>query len=246
RPAAGKGRGGHGPCHLLPAQGPARFFLRHLPQRFRQAHSVAGTAVSRRSEGSQRDRRSVAGLSRLDHASDDHAAPPLRLLLADADAGAGDRLGRQRGADRLSLQERRGWRDRGAGIEARSLIRNVAILLIAGTIGASAQQKPVVDTVKIDTAIAAACPTAPADWKARFDQDETMKACSLHENSPPKAVAETIATREKARIEYPADGKILGDLACREEPAPSGYGLRFTDYPARQVNGGNCYACHQL
>ena len=23
-------------------------------------------------------------------------------------------------------------------------------------------------------------------------------------------------------------------------------GLRFTDYPARQANGGNCYACHQL
>jgi len=127
-----------------------------------------------------------------------------------------------------------------------SLIRNVAILLIAGTIGASAQQKPVVDTVKIDTAIAAAFPTAPADWKARFDQDETMKACSLHENSPPKAVAETIATREKARIEYPADGKLLGDWASGEKLAQSGYGLRFTDYPARQVNGGNCYACHQL
>ena len=127
-----------------------------------------------------------------------------------------------------------------------SLIRNVAILLIAGTIGASAQQKPVVDTVKIDTAIAAAFPTAPADWKARFDQDETMKACSLHENSPPKAVAETIATREKARIEYPADGKLLGDWASGEKIAQSGYGLRFTDYPARQANGGNCYACHQL
>ncbi len=127
-----------------------------------------------------------------------------------------------------------------------SLIRNVAILLVAGTVGASAQQKPAVDTARIDAAIAAAFPTAPADWKARFDQDETMKACSLHENSPPKAVAETIATREKARIEYPADGKLLGDWASGEKLAQSGYGLRFTDYPARQVNGGNCYACHQL
>jgi len=127
-----------------------------------------------------------------------------------------------------------------------SLIRNIAMLLIAGTVGASAQQKPALDTAKIDAAIAAAFPTAPADWKARFDQDETMKACSLHENSPPKAVAETIATREKARIEYPADGKLLGDWASGEKLAQSGYGLRFTDYPARQVNGGNCYACHQL
>jgi hypothetical protein len=41
-----------------------------------------------------------------------------------------------------------------------SLIRNIAILLIAGTVGASAQQKPAVDTGKIDAAIAAAFPTA--------------------------------------------------------------------------------------
>jgi sulfur-oxidizing protein SoxX len=127
-----------------------------------------------------------------------------------------------------------------------SILRNIAVLLIAGTVGASAQQKPAVDAAKSDAAIAAAFPTAPADWKARFDQDETMKACSLHENSPPKPVAETIATREKARIEYPADGKLLGDWASGEKLAQSGYGLRFTDYPARQANGGNCYACHQL
>jgi sulfur-oxidizing protein SoxA len=108
RPAAGKGRGGHGPCHLLPAPGPARFFLRHLPQRFRQAHSVAGAAVSRRSEGSQRDRRSVAGLPRLDHASDDHAAPALRLLLADADAEL--EIGSDVSVALIAYcEERRGW-----------------------------------------------------------------------------------------------------------------------------------------
>ena len=127
-----------------------------------------------------------------------------------------------------------------------SIMRNIAVLLIAGTVGASAQQKPAVDTAKIDAAIVAAFPTAPADWKPRFEQDETMKACSLHENAPPKPVADAIATREKARIEYPADGKLLGDWTSGEKLAQSGYGLRFTDYPARQVTGGNCYACHQL
>jgi sulfur-oxidizing protein SoxX len=132
-----------------------------------------------------------------------------------------------------------------------SIIRNAVVLLIASSVCASAQQKPAIDTTKIDTtkidaAIVAAFPTAPADWKQRFDQDETTKACSLHENAPPKSVADTIATREKARIEYPADGKFLGDLASGEKLAQSGYGLRFTDYPARQVTGGNCYACHQL
>ena len=120
------------------------------------------------------------------------------------------------------------------------------IVLAASACGASAQQKPAIDTAKIDAAIVAAFPTAPADWKPRFDQDETMKQCSAHKNLPPKAVADAIMAREKGRIEYPADGKLSGDWKAGEKLAQSGYGLRFTDYPARQTNGGNCYACHQL
>jgi sulfur-oxidizing protein SoxX len=119
-----------------------------------------------------------------------------------------------------------------------------AAILIAATTSASAQQKA--DTAKVDADVVAAFPTAPADWKPRFDQDDTMKECSLNENSPPKAVADAIAKREKAKIEYPADGKLLGDWKAGEKLAQSGYGLRFTDYPPRGVNGGNCYACHQL
>ena len=46
RPAAGEGRGRRRARHLLPPPGPARFRLRHLPQRFRQAHPAAGPAVS--------------------------------------------------------------------------------------------------------------------------------------------------------------------------------------------------------
>jgi sulfur-oxidizing protein SoxX len=134
-------------------------------------------------------------------------------------------------------------------------MKNIAIaaaaILIATTAGSSAQQKPAndtakVDSAKIDAAIAAAFPTAPADWKPRFVQDETMKECSLHENLPPKAVADAIQQREKAKIEYPADGQLMGDWKAGERLAQSGYGLRFTDYPARNPNGGNCYACHQL
>ena len=111
---------------------------------------------------------------------------------------------------------------------------------------AHAQQAPAVDSAKVDAAIAAAFPTAPADWRSRFDQDETMKQCSLNRNLPPKPVADEIQKREKARIQYPADGKFLGDWKSGEKIAQSGYGFRFTDYPARQPNGGNCYACHQL
>jgi sulfur-oxidizing protein SoxX len=128
----------------------------------------------------------------------------------------------------------------------RSATAAIAAILIAAATAAPAQQKAKVDTAKINADIVAAFPTAPADWKPRLDQDETMKACSLNENSPPKAVADAIAKREKAKIEYPADGKLLGDWKPGERLAQSGYGLRFTDYPPRDVNGGNCYACHQL
>jgi sulfur-oxidizing protein SoxX len=59
-------------------------------------------------------------------------------------------------------------------------------------------------------------------------------------------MAEAIKKREAATIAYPADGNLMGDWKKGEALAQSGYGLRFTDYPPRRVNGGNCYACHQL
>ena len=111
---------------------------------------------------------------------------------------------------------------------------------------ASAQDKPKVDPAKVDAAIAAAFQSAPPEWRARLDEDETMKQCSLYRNLPPKNVAEGIQKRERAQIKYPADGKFLGDWKSGEKIAQSGYGLRFTDYPPRQANGGNCYSCHQL
>ena len=59
-------------------------------------------------------------------------------------------------------------------------------------------------------------------------------------------MAAAIVAREKAAIVYPPDGKLMGDWKNGEKLAQSGYGGRFTDYPPRQANGGNCYACHQL
>jgi sulfur-oxidizing protein SoxX len=120
-------------------------------------------------------------------------------------------------------------------------------IAIAAMSAALAQQKPGVDPAKVDAAVKAAFPTAPADWQPRLLPDETMRQCAAHGNLPPKAIGEAIQAREKARIEYPADGKLIGDWKKGERVAQSGFGLRFTDYPPRnRVNGGNCYACHQL
>jgi sulfur-oxidizing protein SoxX len=89
-------------------------------------------------------------------------------------------------------------------------------------------------------------PTAPADWQSRLVPDETMRACSAHHNNPPRPVADAIQQREKVAIAYAADGKLMGEWQKGERIAQSGYGLRFTDYPPRGPNGGNCYACHQM
>jgi len=111
---------------------------------------------------------------------------------------------------------------------------------------AIAQQAPAVDPARADTTIKSAFPTAPADWQSRLVPDETLRLCSAHRNRPPRPVAEAIQQREKATIVYPPDGKLMGDWQKGESIAQSGYGLRFTDYPARNPNGGNCYACHQM
>jgi sulfur-oxidizing protein SoxX len=117
---------------------------------------------------------------------------------------------------------------------------------VAATIAASASaQQVAVEPARIEAAVKGGWPAAPAEWQARLVPDETMKQCSAHDNSPPQALAAAIQDREKATIEYPA-GEISGDWKRGERLAQSGYGLRFTDYPPRNPNGGNCYACHQL
>ena len=110
---------------------------------------------------------------------------------------------------------------------------------------ASAQEKVTVDPARIEAAVKGGWPAAPADWQTRLVPDETMKQCSTHDNNPPQAVGAAIQERERTTIQYPA-GEISGDWKKGERLAQSGYGLRFTDYPPRNPNGGNCYACHQL
>jgi len=119
-----------------------------------------------------------------------------------------------------------------------------AALLVSTTV--LAEQKTPVPAGKADAAIKAAFPGAPEQFIPRLSQDETMKQCSATHNNPSKTVADEIQKREKASIEYPADGKFIGDWKKGEALAQSGYGLRFTDYPANRANGGNCYACHQI
>jgi sulfur-oxidizing protein SoxX len=124
----------------------------------------------------------------------------------------------------------------------------LAIIAAAAAFAGSAAlaQQPTVAPGVADAAIKAAFPGAPEQFVPRLSQDETMKQCSASRNAPPKAVADAIQKREQATIEYPADGKFVGDWKKGEALAQSGYGLRFSDYPPARASGGNCYACHQI
>lgn len=122
-------------------------------------------------------------------------------------------------------------------------ILTLAAILVAAPITAQGQTA---SSELVDKYIAASWRSAAPDWLKRTEQDETMKLCSQYRNNPPKPVFDVILAREKAAIQYPADGKLLGDWKKGATSAYDGYGLRFTDRDTTRLNGANCYACHQL
>ena len=83
---------------------------------------------------------------------------------------------------------------------------------------ALAQQKPAVDPVKVDAAIKAAFPSAPADWAPRLMPDETMKQCSAHGNLPPQSGGRRnpgSARRRPSNIRPTASSSATGRRASR-------------------------------
>ncbi|WP_029010300.1 sulfur oxidation c-type cytochrome SoxX [Azospirillum halopraeferens] len=82
----------------------------------------------------------------------------------------------------------------------------------------------------------------------RLNQDETQVFCSDPETvyAPESAARrEEIEKVNLASVKWPADGVWLGDWKEGEKIAQSGRGNTWTDKP-EQVNGGNCYNCHQI
>jgi sulfur-oxidizing protein SoxX len=81
-----------------------------------------------------------------------------------------------------------------------------------------------------------------------LNTDETNRLCSEADVAGKpldEATAKRVEEMNLKTIQWPADGKFLGDWKKGEAIAQSGRGLTFTD-SASTVNGGNCYNCHQL
>lgn len=85
----------------------------------------------------------------------------------------------------------------------------------------------------------------PATVERMLNQDEVQKLCSEYPMERPKEVASHIEASQLKTVKYPADGKYLGDWQAGEKIAQNGRGLQSSD-PVGGVNGGNCYACHQI
>ena len=84
--------------------------------------------------------------------------------------------------------------------------------------------------------------------KERVNQDETNLACTAADVAG-KDVDPVVRARLEAAnmktIQFPADGKFLGDWKLGEREAQSGRGMTYSD-TAGSPNGGNCYNCHQI
>jgi len=83
---------------------------------------------------------------------------------------------------------------------------------------------------------------------ARLQQDATQAFCSDPETANSPALAkkrEEIETMNLTTVQWPSDGKWLGDWKEGEKIAQSGRGLTWSDKPG-VPNGGNCYNCHQI
>lgn len=79
----------------------------------------------------------------------------------------------------------------------------------------------------------------------RLNEDALQLVCNRSHNNPPKGIAETLQHDQLATIQYPADGKFLGDWQAGEKIAQNGAGMTWKDGGGKP-NGGSCYNCHQI
>jgi sulfur-oxidizing protein SoxX len=82
----------------------------------------------------------------------------------------------------------------------------------------------------------------------RLQQDDANRLCSAADVAGTPLDEGAIKSLEAANlktVQAPKDGRYLGDWKSGERIAQNGRGLTWTDKEG-DVNGGNCYNCHQI
>jgi sulfur-oxidizing protein SoxX len=116
----------------------------------------------------------------------------------------------------------------------------LALLAACATMISGPMSQEVADTIKASFAEKG---IAKLD---RLNQSEAQKICSeFAQTSLPADKREQLQKAALDSVKYPADGNYLGDWKEGEKIAQNGRGLQWSD-DSKTVNGGNCYACHQM
>jgi len=121
----------------------------------------------------------------------------------------------------------------------------VAMALVAGCADVSSQAE--LDKLTVDIARHSFRDQGQAKV-SRLNQDDANRECSAADVAGKpidEQVGRAIEQANFKTIQWPSDGKFLGDWKEGEKIAQNGRGMTWTD-PAGSENGGNCYNCHQI
>lgn len=77
----------------------------------------------------------------------------------------------------------------------------------------------------------------------RLNEDAVQAACNKYQGNPPQELSARLEKEQFAAIQWPADGKLLGDWKSGEKIAQNGRGMAWND---KGGVGGSCYNCHQV
>lgn len=121
-----------------------------------------------------------------------------------------------------------------------------AFIVVAAGCAAIGGNATAVSDQEVEQALKASFKAKSIAKVERLDQTELQRTCSKYAQAEmPSDVKAALQKAAMDSVKYPADGQYLGDHKAGEKVAQSGVGLQFSDNE-KTVNGGNCYACHQL
>ena len=124
----------------------------------------------------------------------------------------------------------------------------IALGLVGGLTACTAVQKSSADYDKLTAEAIKTFHSKGIAKVERLQQDDSNRLCSQADVAGKPLDAATAKAIEEANMkamQWPSDGKFLGDWKQGNKIAESGRGMTWSDKTTSN-NGGNCYNCHQI